>query len=138
VRDGFIDRYTGERLLFPPVLRIISTLLPSDFPFDSHWKASVTHSAYWEVGASVDHLEPVSRGGADDETNWYTTSMMHNFAKMNWTLSDMGWHLHPPGRMADWDGLFGWFLRYTDHHPKLVAKGSMRQWRLAAERSAAA
>ncbi len=24
LRDGFIDRYTGTKLLFPPVLRIIS------------------------------------------------------------------------------------------------------------------
>jgi hypothetical protein len=24
IRDGFIDRYTGKRLIFPPVLRILS------------------------------------------------------------------------------------------------------------------
>jgi hypothetical protein len=24
IRDGFIDRYTGERLVYPPVLRLIS------------------------------------------------------------------------------------------------------------------
>jgi hypothetical protein len=30
VRDGFIDRYTSERLVFPPVLRVISAELPDE------------------------------------------------------------------------------------------------------------
>jgi hypothetical protein len=74
VRDGFIDRYTAERLIFPPVLRIISAELPAEFPYHPNWKTDVTHPAYWEVGASVDHLMPVSRGGADDDSNWVTTA----------------------------------------------------------------
>jgi 5-methylcytosine-specific restriction endonuclease McrA len=85
IRDGFIDRYTGERLVFPPVLRLISADLPDDFPFHPNWKANVTHPAYWEVGATVDHLIPTSRGGADDESNWVSTSMARNSAKGNWT-----------------------------------------------------
>src|SRR4051794_28209679 len=32
VRDGFLDRYTGERLIPPPVLRILSQVLPQEFP----------------------------------------------------------------------------------------------------------
>jgi hypothetical protein len=67
VRDGFIDRYTGEHLVFPPVLRAISAALPVDFPYDPNWKTDLTHPAYWEVGATLDHLTPVSRGGADDD-----------------------------------------------------------------------
>lgn len=30
VRDGFIDRYSGKRLIFPPVLRVLSAVLPTD------------------------------------------------------------------------------------------------------------
>jgi hypothetical protein len=30
--DGLSDRYTGERLAFPPVLRLISAELPDEFP----------------------------------------------------------------------------------------------------------
>ncbi len=57
VRDGFVDRYTGARLVFPPVLRVISAVLPSEFPFHPNWKTTATHPAFWEVGATVDHLE---------------------------------------------------------------------------------
>ena len=83
VRDGFIDRYTTERLIFPPVPLILSKELPVDFPYNKNWKTDVTHQAYWEVYVTVDHLIPVSRGGANDDSNWVTTSMARNSAKGN-------------------------------------------------------
>lgn len=132
VRDGFIDRYTAERLIFPPVLRIISAELPVDFPYHPNWKAEVTHPAYWEVGATVDHLVPVSCGGADDDTNWVTTSMAHNSAKGNLTLAELGWSLQAPGDFRAWDGLIHWFLEYTNGRPDLISAASMRQWHRAA------
>jgi len=127
VRDGFIDRYTAERLVFPPVLRIISAELPEEFPFHPNWKTDVTHPAYWELTATVDHLVPVSRGGPDHESNWVTASMAHNSAKGNWTLAELGWTLQPPGKFGDWDGLVHWFVDYTDSRPQLLTDGSMRQ-----------
>lgn len=133
VRDGFLDRYTGERLVFPPVLRLLSVVLPAEFPYHPNWKSDVTHPAYWEIGATVDHLVPVSRGGADGETNWITTSMARNSSKMNWTLQELGWELQPPGDFRLWDGLVHWFLDYTDAHPELVRSGSVRQWHRAAK-----
>ncbi len=133
VRDGFADRYTGERLIFPPVLRILSGALPAQFPFHPNWKTEVTHPAYWEVGATVDHLVPVTRGGADNESNWVTTSMARNSAKMNWTLDDLGWTLHPPGNFRDWDGLVGWFLAYIVAHPEILVSTSLKAWHRAAK-----
>ena len=32
LRDGYIDRYAGERMIFPPVLRFMSQLMPNEFP----------------------------------------------------------------------------------------------------------
>lgn len=134
IRDGFIDRYTGDRLVFPPVLRVVSMALPADFPYHPNWKTDVTHRAFWELGATVDHLIPVSRGGADDESNWVTTSMARNSAKMNWTLEDLGWSLHPAGNVREWDGLMRWFVEYTVEHPEALAQASVRDWHRAAVR----
>jgi hypothetical protein len=106
--------------VFPPVLRILSLVLRSEFPFHPNWKSDLTHPSYWELGATVEHLVPVTRGGVDDESDWVTTSMGRNSAKLNWTLSELGWTLHPLGIISDWDGLFGWFLRYTAVHPETV------------------
>jgi hypothetical protein len=133
VRDGFIDRYSGDRLVFPPVLRVISAVLPAAFPFHPNWKTDVTHPAYWEVGATVDHLIPVTRGGTDEESNWITTSMARNSAKMNWTLEELGWALHPPGDVREWDGMTGWFLDYSAANPAMLASGALRQWHRAAQ-----
>src|SRR5437762_6078187 len=96
VRDGFIDRYSGTRLVFPPVLRVISLILPEQFPYHPNWKTDRTHAAFWELGATIDHVVPITRGGVDDESNWVTTSMVKNSAKSNSTLEETGWKLHPP------------------------------------------
>ncbi len=132
VRDGFVDRYSGHRLIFPPVLRVISQVLPAEFPFHPGWKTDVTHPAYNALSATVDHIVPVTRGGMDDDSNWVTTSMARNFAKMNSTLEEIGWTLQPAGRFEDWDGLMCWFVTYGDTHPDSARAGSMRQWYLAA------
>ena len=132
VHDGFIDQYTSERLIFPPVLRVISAEIPVEFPYHPNWKTDATHPAYWEAGATVDHLIPVSRGGADNDSNWVTTSMARNSAKGNWTIDELGWSLQERGDFKDWDGLLQWFLDYTNDHPTLLESVLMRQWRNAA------
>lgn len=132
VRDGFIDRYSGKRLIFLPVFRVLSAVLPSDFPYHPNWKTNVTHPAYWEIAATIDHLIPVTRGGTDQESNLITTSMAHNFAKMNWTLEELGWTLRPPGDLKAWDGLIHWFVAYAANHPEAVPSSSANQWLRAA------
>lgn len=132
LRDGFIDRYSGRRLVFPPVLRVLSAELPEAFPFHPNWKMSETHVAYWDLFPTIDHVEPVARGGADIEANWVTTSMARNAAKGNSVLSQIGWRLHPPGDLAEWDGLTSWLLDYLEVHPE-YRKGYVRTWAQALE-----
>lgn len=112
IRDGFIDRYSGKRLIFPPVLRLLSMKMPKAFPYHSNWKMSDCHIAYWELFPTVDHVVPVSRGGKDIEDNWVTTSMLRNSAKANWMIEELGWKLLPPGSFTQWDGMLKWFIQY--------------------------
>ena len=134
VRDGFIDRYSGEQLVFPGALRLLSRLLPSEFPFHSNWKMTETHMAYWELFPTVDHIIPIARGGADDDSNWVTTSMLRNSAKSNWTLEELGWDLVPPGDFKQWDGLLGWFLEFIEQDQSHLLDGYIRTWHRAASR----
>ena len=133
VRDGFIDRYSGRRLVFPGTLRLLSLLLPQEFPFHSNWKTDACHFAFWELFPTIDHVVPVSRGGLDREHNWVSTSMLLNAAKANFTLEELGWTLHQPGDANHWDGLTGWFMRQTDLMPELRSNVYLRRWRAAAE-----
>jgi hypothetical protein len=133
VRDGFIDRYSGARLVFPATLRLISLRLPDAFPFQRNWRTDSCHFAYWELCPTVDHVLPISRGGDDDESNWVTTSMVRNAAKSAFTLDELGWQLHPPGEMATWDGLVGWFLAQAQVDRAVLDDSYLRQWFAAAD-----
>jgi hypothetical protein len=135
-RDGFIDRYSGKRLIFPPVLKIISNVLPNIFPYHPHWKMDECHLAYWELSPTVDHIVPLARGGSDEETNLACTSQLSNGAKANWTLEELGWQLCPPGDIQRWDGLVRWFLEYTKEHQETLEDPLVKRWHTAAVRLA--
>lgn len=134
-RDAFVDRYSGKRLVFPGVLRVLSAHLPAALPYQPNWKLSETHIAYWELLPVVSHVRPVGRGGVDGPSNWVTTSALHNSAKAGWTLEELGWRLHPPGDLARWDGLQSWFVAHLDRTPALLENRALRGWYQAATAS---
>ena len=137
IRDGFIDRYTGNRLVNPGVLRLLHVLLGDDFPAHTNWKVSETHPAFWELFPTVDHVKPISRGGIDDPDNWVTASMLSNRVKDQWTPEDLGWELHPRGKLKDWDGLSRWMVDYLAKNPTELEKAPqlhrayIRRWLIA-------
>ncbi len=118
-RDGFIDRYSGQRLVFPGTLRLLSRLMPAAFPFQSNWKSDSCHFAYYELFPTIDHRTPVARGGLDQMDNWISTSMLRNAAKANFTVEELGWTLHPCGDIGAWDGLTGWFMQQARIRPDI-------------------
>jgi hypothetical protein len=131
LRDGFVDRYSGTRLVFPGTLRILSQLLPDELPAHPNWKMSESHLMFWELFPTIDHVAPVARGGPDEESNWVTTSMLHNQAKANWTLEELGWTLRPVEAGEDWDGLLEWFLQRSKEHPMHLQDPYLRRWHRA-------
>ena len=133
-RDGFIDRYSGEKLIYPPVLKILSVLMKKEFPYQKHWKMSETHIAWWELIPTVDHVEPVARGGADEEKNWVCTSQLRNSAKSNWKLEELGWKRKKKGDLKKWDGLMGWFMEYMKKAPSEICNDKyIKKWHKAAK-----
>jgi hypothetical protein len=128
MRDCFTDRYSGLPLVFPGTLRILSLRLPKDFPFHPNWKADACHFAYWELFPTVDHVIPVSRRGADDESNWVTTSMVKNASKANFRLEEIGWQLLPQESKKDWDGLTSWFSTEVTRNPHYLNDAYVRKW----------
>ena len=105
LRDGFIDRYTGEFLVFHGTLKIISNTLPNEFPYQTNWKDGECHLAWYYVCPTIDHITPVTRGGDCEDGNLLCTCQNANTAKGNSTLEDLRWKILEPGRLGDWDGL---------------------------------
>jgi hypothetical protein len=133
-RDGFHDRYTGEPLVVPPVLRLLSAELPEALPYQQNWKMSCTHPMYWDFAPTIDHVVPVSRGGADDVSNWVAVSMRTNARKANWSLDELGWILRPPTDPEQWDGMTSWFLEYSGR-PEISLSATLRTARRLLERA---
>ena len=128
VRDGFVDLYSGVRLVCTPTWRLLAKRLPDQFPFQPNWRMDACHFAFWELAPTIDHVLPVSHGGTDDESNWATTSMLRNSAKTNFTLGELGWSLHPPGDMKCWDGLLGWFIEQASADRSVLDDPYLRRW----------
>ncbi|MDE0100066.1 MAG: HNH endonuclease signature motif containing protein [Truepera sp.] len=137
LRDGFIDRYSGQRLVFPGTLRLLSLLLPEEIPYQKNGKTTECHMLFWLLFPTVDHVKPVARGGLDIEANWVCTSMFRNAAKSVWTLEELGWQLQPPGPLGDWDGMLEWFMKYVSYEPSLLEEKYLKRWHRAAERALA-
>lgn len=128
IRDGFIDRYTGQKLLNPGMLKVISCYFPNEFPYQAHWKMTETHSAYWDLVPTIDHIYPIAQGGHDDEKNWVTTSMKNNSIKSNYTIEEIHWSLYPQGKICDWDGLSKVFMKIVDLNEELLKDNYIRNW----------
>lgn len=128
VRDGFIDRYSGRKLVNPGMLKVLSYYLPDTFPYHAHWKMEECHNAYWELVPTVDHINPVASGGADSMENWATTSMLHNSIKSNWTLKQLNWRLYDAGDFEKYDGLTGLFTELVEADQELLKDAYIKRW----------
>jgi hypothetical protein len=128
-RDHFICRYTGANLVFGGALRLLSEMCPDEFPYESHWQVGKCHQAYWDLAATLDHVEAWSREGADDMSNWVTTSMTNNMRMGN----AVGRQPRKTPAKSNWDGLVPWFAEQADLRPELLGKktSALSQWRRA-------
>lgn len=128
VRDGFIDRYSGQKLVNPGILKVLSYYMPDTFPYHAHWKMEECHNAYWEFVPTVDHIYPVALGGTDSEENWASTSMLHNSIKNNWTLEQLQWDLYDAGNFQDWDGMTELFVKLVEANESILEDSYIRKW----------
>lgn len=128
INDGFIDRYTGKKLLNPGMLKIISYYFPNEFPYHPHWKMTETHIAYWDLIPTIDHIYPIAKGGEDDEKNWVTTSMKNNSIKSNYTIDEIHWKLYPKGDISEWDGLTSIFVQLVNKDKELLKDAYIKSW----------
>lgn len=108
-RDSWTCRYCGVRTVAPPVLRVLSSLYPEQFPYHPNWKAGQVHPAYLLVSTSLDHLVPGARGGSWIETdNLVTSCWPCNTGKADLTIDEIGWTLLDETDVhSEWDGLTG-------------------------------
>jgi 5-methylcytosine-specific restriction endonuclease McrA len=131
IRDGFVCRYTDQRLVFVGALRLLSHLCPDEFPYHRNWRTDACHIAYWDLCPTIDHVVAITRDGQDEFENWVTTSMTTNMRMGN------AGQREPRDVNAlenRWDGLTIWFAtQVKDNEALLKTLGSsVREWYRAA------
>ena len=126
--DGFIDRYSGDKLINPGILKVLSFYFPEEFPYHPHGKMTEGHIAYWELFPTIDHIVPIAIGGRDEPDNWATTSMLNNAVKSNWSLEQLRWSLYPAGDYNEWDGLTKLFVMLVEKDELLLKDNYIKSW----------
>lgn len=134
-RDGFVDRFTGQKVFLPPVLTVLSEMLPDVFPNHPNWKRDETHQAHEMFTATVKKIIP---NRPTDEFNLATAAYKTKAAKANATLEDLGWKILSLEEIADlrWNGMTGWFMNYVDDHRDLLNVPLIARWYKAIQNSA--
>ncbi len=123
-RDGFIDRYTGSRLIFPGVLRLLSIWIPDEIPYQRNGRSDACHFMHWELFPSHDHVVPLARGGRHEMDNLVTTSMLRNQIKANWLVEELGWNILPPDTTSTWDGYLHWYMQQRTRFKQQISENA--------------
>ena len=105
VKDGFIDRYSGQKLVNPGLLKVLSYYMPDVFPYHSHWKMENCHNAYWELVPTLDHIFPIA-----------------------WTLKQLNWKLYESGDFKIYDGLTSLFVQLVEADETLLNDSYIYRW----------
>lgn len=96
VRDGFICRYCGARLLLPQAVKVLDIHDPLK---GWHWHPNTKLEPLRSKGATVDHIIPESEGGYDSPKNLVACCNMCNPSKGKGHRS-----LLPQSLDKSWDG----------------------------------
>lgn len=128
IRDGFIDRYSGDKLLNPGILKVFSIYFPKEFPYHRNWKMNETHIAYWELVPTINHINPIAIDGKDEDDNIITTSQLNNSIKSNWTLEQLKWKFYDAGDIKEWDGLTKTFIELVENDITLLSDNYIKKW----------
>jgi 5-methylcytosine-specific restriction endonuclease McrA len=103
--DGYHCRFCG----IPVIRREIRNRIKKVYPHALPWGRTNPdqHAAFQAMWLQYDHLRPHARGGNNDLRNVVITCAPCNFARMNYTLEEVG--LIDPTRRepvgSTWDGL---------------------------------
>lgn len=104
-RDGFHCRFCGV----PVIRKEVRSFLCKRYPSALRWERTNLgqHAAFQAMWAQYDHVVAHARGGDNSIENTVLSCAPCNFAKMNFTLEELGLE-DPRGRSpvrSSWDGL---------------------------------
>ncbi len=71
-RDNWTCKYCGEPVFFAPTLKLLDKISPGRGYYHPNGKTDNILSLFQWRWASIDHVKPHAKGGADDVSNYVT------------------------------------------------------------------
>ena len=114
IRDHWICQYCGEPVFFGPALKELDKISHGHGYFHPNGSEKHMLSLFHRRWASVDHVQPKSKGGKDSMDNYVTACMQCN-QEIREKSSDQGkatyGKINKNAIEVNWDGLYSFYLR---------------------------
>ena len=114
-RDCWTCRYCGNPVFFAPTLKLLNEINPNHGYYHSHGKNGKILSLFQWGWASVDHINPKSKGGKNSLDNYVTACWKCNLTFNDKTKKEGKAEPMPVSEIArniNWDG-------FSSLYPKL-------------------
>lgn len=122
-RDFWTCRYCGEPVFFLPTLKLLDELSPHHGYNHPHSKTGEVLSLFQWRWASVDHVNPTSKGGEDSEDNYVTACWKCNLY-LNDITPEQGKPLPNKSNenavKVNWDGLSSLYVKLCKNRDEWV------------------
>ncbi len=107
-RDGWACRYCGAKTVPTPVLLLLSSLFPAEFPHYPDNDLARVHPAYLWIATSLDHVHDVAGPAWRDEENLVTACWLCHTGRSGSPDPKLGWEVLSQADVdSDWDGVTG-------------------------------
>ena len=115
-RDNWHCRYCEDAVIFSPMLKVFDLISPKHGYYHPHGKFDKMLEYFANKFASVDHIQPVTKGGKNELSNYVTSCWECNLKFGNKThkegkVKPKKKHNNP----TNWDG-------FSSLYPKLINK----------------
>jgi len=105
-RDNWHCRYCGKPIFYTPALKLFDKLNPDHFYFHSNGKIGKMLPLFIWSWASIDHIDPFSKGGPDTIKNFVSACWECNL-KYNDKSIEEGKPVPKEIIQSPWDGFYG-------------------------------
>jgi 5-methylcytosine-specific restriction endonuclease McrA len=113
-RDNWTCKYCGDSVFFGPTLKLLEEISPGQGYYHPRGKSGEMLKLFRTKLASVDHINPVSKGGQNDIANYATACW-----DCNVSLNDKVENKPSPDKInqdnieSNWDGLVSLYPKLT-------------------------
>ena len=120
-RDNWTCKYCGDPVFFAPTLKLLENKSPGHGYYQGHGKDGEMLELFRTKWASVDHINPVTKGGKNSFDNYATACM-----DCNLILNNKVENKPKPDKInqdnigTNWDGLFSLYDELSSENDEWV------------------